>query len=169
MTNLIYHVPATTLWFVPAAAAQAEDSAFEMHNIATTVGRQSAQQDLGAAARASLFEWRAWVQFATAPVLGEIVQFWIKTSDGNYPDNDDGTGEGALSALDKTRNLHYIGAIQVDQTTANIEMVASGLVEIRARYVNIVMYNATADALTNDVDENGFSLTAVPDQIQDTV
>ena len=167
MTNLIYQSDGTALWFVPAAAAQAEDAAFEMHNIATTVGRQSAQQDLGSGARASFYHWRAWVQFATTPVVGEIVRFYVKTSDGNYPDNDDGTTEGALSAEDKLRNLHYIGAIQVDEAAADVEMVASGMIEIRARYINIVMYNATVDSLTNDVDENGFVLIPVPDQIQD--
>ena len=41
MANLVYQNPEDTIWFVPAAAAQAEDYAFEMHNIAAGAGRQT--------------------------------------------------------------------------------------------------------------------------------
>jgi len=64
------------------------------------------------------------------------------------------------------RNLHYLGSIIVDEAVADIEMVASGMVYIGARAFNVVMWNDTADALTNDVDENGFMLSPVPSEIQ---
>jgi len=171
MPNLIYVNRETTLWFVPAAAAQAEDYAFELHNLASAAGRQSAQCDLGDAARSAWYEWRAFVQFATAPVLGEHVDFYLKTAGSSdsataHPDNDDGTGEGAVSAEDKLRNLHYLGSIEVDQATQDIEMVASGIVYIPFRAFNVVVWNSSADALTNDVDENGFMLSPIPDEIQ---
>lgn len=166
MANKVYQHDETVIHFVPAAAAQAEDAAFEVHNLAAGAGRQSAQHDFGTSARASLFVWRAFVQFATAPVVAETVDIYLKTSEGTHPDNDDGTGEGAVSADDKLRNLHFIGSIVVDEAAADIEMVASGLIEIRARYVNVVFENSTADGLTNDVDENGFNLTPVPDELQ---
>lgn len=171
MPSKVYAVTETTLWFVPATAAQAEDAAFEVHNLASGAGRQSAQHDLGTAARSQLYEWRAFVQFATAPVVGEVIEIYLKTAGSSssataHPDNDDGTAEGAVSSEDKLRNLHFIGAIVVDEAAANIEMVASGLVEIRARAVQVVFWNATADGLTNDVNENGFMLTPVPDEVQ---
>jgi len=169
MANLIYQNEGTHLHAVPATAAQAEDVAFEVQSLASAAGRQSAQLDLGAGARSSLFEWRAFVQFATTPVLDEVVLIYLKTSDGVHEDNDDGTTEGAVSAIDKLKNLRFIGAIKVDQATADIEMVASSggtPIEIRARYVNVVFWNASADALTADVDENGFTLIPVPDEIQ---
>ncbi|MHC4708281.1 MAG: hypothetical protein ACYS8I_14470 [Planctomycetota bacterium] len=171
MANLIYKNPETTLWFVPATAAQAEDAAFEVHNLAAGAGRQSAQHDFGVAATARRYEWRAFVQFIATPVVGEAVRIYLKTSGSSasataHPDNDDGTTEGAVSAEDKLKNLHYIGAIIVDEAAANIEMVASGTVEIDARAINVVIWNGTADGLTNDVDENGFMLTPVPDEIQ---
>ena len=102
MSNLIYVNPEATLWFVPAAAAQAEDEAFEVHNLASGAGRQSDYLDLGVAARARRYEWRAFVQFATTPVVGEIVRIYLKTLGSSasataHPDNDDGTGEGAVS------------------------------------------------------------------------
>ena len=171
MANLEYINPETTIWFVPAAAAQAEDAAFECHNLAAAAGIQSAHLDLGVAAHSGWYEWRAFVQFATTPVLGEVIKIYLKTSGSSasataHPDNDDGTGAGAVSAVDKLNNLLYLGCIVVDQATADIEMVASGIVFIGARGINIVFWNASADALTNDVDENGFLLTPIPAEVQ---
>jgi hypothetical protein len=171
MANLVYRNRETTLWFVPATAAQAEDAAFEVHNLATSAGRQSAQHDLGEGAIAGWYEWRAFVQFATAPVVGEQVDIYLKTAGSSaaattHPDNDDGTTEGAVSASDKLKNLKWLGCILVDEAVANIEMVASGFVYIAARALQVVFWNSTADGLTNDVDENGFMLSPVPDEVQ---
>lgn len=171
MANLLYKNSEASLWFVPAAAAQAEDYAFEIHNIAAAAGRQSAAADLGVGAISGWYEWRAFVQFATTPVLKETVDFYLKTMGSSasataHPDNDDGTGSAAVSAIAKLDNLKYLGSIVVDEAVADIEMVASGFVYIYARGFNIVMWNASADALTNDVDENGFYLTPVPSEIQ---
>jgi len=171
MANLIYRNRETTLWFVPAAAAQAEDAAFEVHNLASGAGRQSAQYDLGEGAVSALYEWRAFVQFATAPVVSETVDIYLKRAGSSaaattHPDNDDGVAEGAVSAENKLNNLQWIGCITVDETVADVEMVASGEVFITARAVQVVFWNSTADALTNDVDENGFMLSPVPMEIQ---
>lgn len=171
MANLIYQNSETTLWFVPATAAQAEDYAFEMYNIGSGAGVQSAQWDRGVAAVPAVYEWCAFVQFATAPVLGETVDFYLKpmgtsASATAHPANDDGTGAGAVSAADKLRNLQWIGSIVVDEAVQDIEMVARGSVFLTARAYNVVMWNATADALTNDVDENGFFMTPIPNEIQ---
>ena len=100
------------------------------------------------------------------PAVGAQIKIYLKTSDGSHPDNDDGTGEMALSSVNKLKNLIYLGSIIVDEAAANVEMVKSGSIEIDARYVNVVYYNATTVATTNDVDENGFILTAVPDELQ---
>ncbi len=171
MPNLIYQNSETTIWFVPATAAQAEDYAFEMHNIAAGAGRQSAHWDRGVGAVPAIYAWRAFIQFIANPVIPETVDFYLKTSGSDasatiHPDNDDGTGSIAVSAEDKLNNLHYLGSIVVDEAVQDMEMVASGTVYITARGVNIVMWNSTVDALTNDVDENGFYLTPVPDEIQ---
>lgn len=171
MPNLIYRNRENTKWFVPATAAQAEDAAFEVDGLASGAGHQSAQLDLGESAVSRIYEWRAFVQFATAPVVGEVVRIYLKTAGDDsaattHPDNDDGTSDGAVSAEDKLKNLHRIGSIIVDEASANIEMVASGTIEISARAVQVVFWNATADALTSDVDENGFMLSPVPDEVQ---
>ena len=171
MANLIYKNPETTIWFVPATATQAEDAAFECHNLAAAAGVQSAQYDFGVEATAGWYEWRAFVQFATTPVLGEKVDIYLKSAGSSasataHPQNDDGTSASAVSAADKLRNLQLIGVLVVDETTADIEMVASGYVFIAARAIQVVFQNSTADALTNDVNENGFMLTPVPMEVQ---
>lgn len=171
MANLIYQNPETTIWFVPATAAQAEDAAFECHNLATLAGRQSAQYDRGVGATAAWFECVAFVQFATTPVLKETIDVYLKyagtsASATAHPANDDGTTEGAVSAVNKVDNLHYIGSIIVDEAVADVEMVMRKMVFVPARALQVVFWNASADALTNDVDENGFFMTPIPDEIQ---
>ena len=171
MANLIYRNRETTLWFVPATASQAEDAAFEVHNLSASAGRQSAQLDLGEDAVAGWYEWRAFVQFADTPVVGEHIGIYLKTAGSSaaattHPDNDDGTSEGAVSAADKLSNLHWVGNIVVDEAAADVEMAASGFIYIAARAVQVVFWNFTADALTNDVDENGFMLSPVPSEVQ---
>lgn len=171
MANLIYQNPEATIWFVPATATQAEDAAFECHNLAASAGRQSAQYDRGVAATPALYEWCAFVQFATTPVLDEQVDIYLKPAGTSasataHPSNDDGTSEGAVSAEDKLKNLLYLGSIRVDEAVADIEMVKRGEIFLTCRAFQVVFWNATADALTNDDDENGFFMTPVPDEIQ---
>ena len=171
MANLIYQNPETTIWFVPATATQAEDAAFEVHNLASSAGRQSAQYDGGVGATPSLYEFCAFVQFATTPVLGETVDVYLKFAGSSdsataHPANDDGTSESAVSSDDKLRNLQWICSITVDEAVADVEMVARGVVFIPSRAFQVVFWNRTADALTNDVNENGFYLTPIPEEIQ---
>lgn len=166
MASKIYQVRETTLFFVPAAAAQAETQIFELDSLGAGAGVQSAIHDLAETARAGWYEWRAFLQFATTPVLDENVAFAIKTAGSSlasttHPDNDDGTTAGAVSAVEKFEVLHQIGSVVVDEAAANIEMVASGLVWIAARSIQIAAWNYSVDALTTDVDENGFFLSPV--------
>lgn len=171
MANLIYRNRETTLFFVPAAAAQAETKAFECHNIATGVGRQSAIHDLGEGAIAQAYDWRAFAQFAETPIVGQTIDYFLKTAGSSlasttHPDNSLGTTEGTITDINRLKNLHYLGSIIVDVATINIEMVASGRIILPWRAFQVVMWNATADLITNDVDENGFFMSPVPPEIQ---
>jgi hypothetical protein len=98
-------------------------------------------------------------------VVGEAVRVYLKTSDGTSPDNDDGTGDIAVSAADKLRNLRQIGAIVIDENAA-VPMVASGFIEVAARYVAPLFWNGTANSLSATAADFGFSLTPVPDEAQ---
>lgn len=162
MANLIYqNEEAEITWL-----ASGGDNVLTLTSVGAGAGRQGALHDFGVGARAYLFVWRAWVKFATTPVVGDQVQVYLKTSDGTHPDNDDGAGDAAVSAEDKLKNLDLIGQIIVDEASTTPEFVASGVVQIPERSVGPVFWNASADALSGTAGDHGFSLTPVPAEIQ---
>jgi hypothetical protein len=117
-----------------------------------------------------VFVWRFFCQFQTNPVVGDQVEVYLKT--GGYPlptryDNDDGTGNLALSSVDKLLNLRFLAALLVDQAATGAIMSVGGQVEIPDRFVMPVIYNRTVDQLVAVNNLNGFSLTAVPDALVD--
>lgn len=163
MTSKVYMLPETAIPFNSASTPS-----FTPTSLATVSGHQSGQYDFGTSARAYIFNWRAYVQFATAPVVGETIDIYIKTSDGTHIDNDDGTTDAAVSSIDKLKNLTYIGSITVDETTADLEMSTSGTVELTHRYFQVVFWNATVDSLTATATEHGFILEPIAAQGQAT-
>lgn len=161
MVNKVYQHDETAInWLSSGGSA-----AFTPTTLGSGAGRQGAHYDFGTSARARRFYWRAWLKPGGTRVVGQPVYIYLKTSDGTRHDNDDGTGDIALSALDKTRNLRMLGVIEIDENAA-VEMVASGEIEISARYGAPIFYNATANALSATAADFGFSLTPVPDEIQ---
>ena len=139
-------------------------------SLAAGAGRQSAQHDFTDSARAYIYRWRAWCSFTTDPVVGETVDWYYKSglTASTILDNADGTGDIALSSVDKLKNLHYIGSIVVDEAAAATVFVASGTIAIHERFINIVCYNDTADALSATALDMGFSLTPLSIQGQAT-
>lgn len=167
--NKVYQHDEATLAYLPAS--QAEDTIFELDSLASGAGIQSAHRDLSTSARAATYAWRCFVQFATAPVLDETVDFYIKSSGDDaaattHPDNDDGTTAGSVSSVNKLKNLTFLGSVIVDETAANVEMVASGAVYLPHRGFNLVAWNTSADGLTTDETENGCLITPIPIEIQ---
>lgn len=165
MTSKVYVLPEDPITF----KATGGTVVFAPTTLATLNGWQSAQHNFGRTARPYQFNWRAYVKFDTAPVLGETVDIYLKTSDGTHADNDDLTTSSAVSAEDKLKNLQYIGSITVDQdVVADIEMVASGTVTITHQYVQVVFWNATVDSLSDVAADNGFILEPIVAQGQAT-
>lgn len=163
MANLIYNQPETAITW----AASGGDNTLTLTSLTAGAGRQGALDDFGATtARSRRYVWRAWVKFATTPVVDEIIRIYAKTGDGTHRDNDDGTGDAAVSDSNKLKNLTQIGAIIVDEASSTPEFSASGEIEISAREFAPVFWNATADALSGTAGDHGFSLTPVPDEIQ---
>lgn len=162
MANLVYSLPETAISWRDSGG----DELLTLTSVASGAGRQGAEHDYGAAAKSRLYDWRAFVQMATTPVVDEIIRIYMKTGDGTHYDNDDGVGDIAVSAEDKLKNLVQIGSIVIDEATADLEFSASGKIVLDSRYVMPVFWNATADALTATAAEHGFDLVPVPDQIQ---
>ena len=162
MVNKVYQHDETAVTWQDTSGTEA----MTLNNLATVSGRQGALHDFGTAARAAKFAWRAFCQFATTPAVGERVDIYLKTSDGTKPDNDDGTGDAAVSAEDKLKNLSQIGSIIVDEGATGVVMVDSGVVSIGARYAAPVFWNASADNLVATNNLNGFILTPIPPEVQ---
>jgi len=162
MPNKVYTIPETALVWKSTGG----DELLTLTSLAADAGRQGALHDFGVTARAFEFTWRAWVKMATAPVVGEIIEVWWKTSDGTNPDNDDGTGDIALSSGDKLRNLVPIGCISIDEASTTPVFVASGTLFMPHRHGGPVFYNRTADALSATAADHGFSITPIPSEIQ---
>ncbi len=144
------------------------DQLFTPTSLANGAGHQGARHDLyGALGAASdRYEWRLAFQLTGTPTVGDNVRVYLATWDegGGRGDNDDGTGDIAVSAEDKLRNLHWIGNVQVDEAVV-VETVGSGIVTIISRYVSPVVWNeAIAWSATATVFE--FSLTPVPPESQ---
>jgi len=166
MPNKVYQHDETTLVWTSSGG----DYALTATSLATVTGRQGAMADLGSAARARRYAWRAYVKFSTTPVVGEVVYVYLKTGSGATagarPDNDDGTGDIAVSSIDKLKNLQLIGPIIVDEAATGVEMVASGEIWLPHRWVAPVLWNATVDTLSATGTDIGFELTPIPDEIQ---
>src|SRR6056300_667358 len=142
------------------------DYTLDLGSLAPDGVRVGAQGDLGAAPRADQYMFKFVVNgFDTAPVVGETVDLYIATSDGNFVDGDVGTADAAGFTADLP-NLMYLGSASVQTTTASDNLIISGLVNIPFRYVSPVVHNNTADALLGTSDAHKFILTPVPPEVQ---
>ncbi len=162
MANLIFQNEGTIISWKDSGGTLVITS----NNLAAGAGRQGARHDFGTGARSPRFAWRLGVEFETQPVVGEVVRIYAKTSDGTDPDNDDGTGDAAVSAEDKLKNLTQIGSLIVDEAVVDVQMAASGFILLPHRYFQPVIWNATADNLQATDNINVFTLTPVPFEVQ---
>lgn len=160
--NSILQLLATAITWLSTGGS----AAFTPTSLGTVAGRQGAYYDLGTAARPRRFSWRAWLKPGATRVVGEIVEIYLLAGDGTHYDNDDGTGDIAVSARDKLRNAGPpIGTVEIDENAA-VDMGASGIVEIGARYVAPVFWNATANTLSGTTTDYGFALTPIEDEVE---
>ena len=162
MPNLVHQNEGTILSWKDSGG----DYVMSLQNLATVSGQQGARHDFGVAARSPRFAWRLGVEFETQPVLNEFIGIYAKTSDGTDPDNDDGTGDAAVSAEDKLSNLSRIGTLLVDEAIVDVQMAKSGIILLPHRYFQPVVWNFTVDSLQNTANINVFTLTPVPFEIQ---
>lgn len=162
MANKIYGAPESAVTF----KASGGDVTFTPQNVSSGAGRISAQWDRGAGSKPTVYVWRAVTKAAAALAVGVALEIYFATSDGTSVDGNQGTADAAFTSSDKRRNVKYVGAVISDSTSNGEVQVASGLVEIRSRYVSVVWWNALGQALTNTAGDHTFSLTPVPDEVQ---
>lgn len=164
MANAVYTKAGTSVQWTDSTG----DLAMTLQNLAAGAGRQGAQKDWGVltTARETLYHFRLLVQFETAPVVGEQVELYWKSGDGTDYDNDDGTGDIALSSTDKLKNLNLLGILIVDEAAADVDMSIQGYFRDLNQYGMPVVYNNTADNLQNTANVGFVTVTPVFEEIQ---
>ena len=161
MANKIYTISETAVVWAVGGTPD-----LDLGGLAADAVRVGQQKDFGASARAFEFDWHFFMDgFDTAPVVGENVNIYLAFSDGTNVDGNVGTADaaGATVALP---NLHQIGSVIVQTTTAGDNLIASGHLQIFARYVSVVIHNNTADALLGTADAHTFKLIPTPPEVQ---
>ena len=161
MPNKIYQLQETAITWLASGGTYA----FTPTSLGSAAGRQGAYGDLGTTSRGRWFAYRAWLKPGGTRVVGEYIEVCLTTGDGTRYDNDDGTGDIAVSSVDKLRNLRRLRPIIVDENAA-VEMGSSGYVFIEQRYVAPVFWNRSANTLSSTAGDFGFSLTPIPDEVQ---
>ena len=161
MANKVYQPQETAVTWKASGGSEL----FTPTSLASGAGRQGAHHDFTVGSVGRRFAWRAWIVPGGTRVVGEVIEVYLKTSDGTTPDNDDGTGDIAVSAGDKRRNLRLLGVIQIDENAA-VPMAVSGEVTLLHRYGAPVFWNRTANSLSSTAADFGFSMIAVPDEVQ---
>lgn len=162
MATKVYGARETAIVFKSSGG----DAAFTPTSLANAAGRVSAQYDRGATSKPTIYIWRARTKLNVSPTVGAILSVYLATSDGTDADGELGTTDAALPAADRRRNLTLIGVIQADEASTTRSMNASGLVEIRERYVQVVWYNEFGQALSGTAGDHQVTLTPAPDELQ---
>ncbi len=165
MANLVHQNEGTILTWKDSGGTYVMTLDF----LASGAGRQGARHDFGVGARSPRFAWRLGVEFdsTTPPVVGDRLGIFAKTGSTDFMDNDDDdTGDAAVSAEDKLRNLSQIGSLYVDETAADVKMSKGGFIILPHRYFQPVVWNYTADSLDTTSNSSIFTLSPVPLEVQ---
>ncbi len=161
MANKIYVARETAVTWTDSSG----DLVMTLTNLAAGAVRVGARKDWGAGSTPEWYEWRASVNFETAPVVGQTVNFYLATSDGVCADGEVGTGDAA-GDVDHLKNMHFIGSVVVTSVADSHLMTASGICRIATRYVSPVVHNNTVDNLKNNPNQSEFTLTPIPVEVQ---
>lgn len=157
-------VPGTALTFADAAQTPTGGT-FTLTGLATGAGQYSARYDKGVGAKSSWWGWRCHAQLTGTNVVGDVIEWYVSTSDGGNAQGQLGTTAAALTT-DKRKNLTLIGVLVVDQTTTNTTMTASGYVEIKERYFSMAVWNATSLNFTSSTSVHGCTMTPLDLEVQ---
>lgn len=148
----------------------------DLTSLAALAARQSAKVDLGAT-RAPLYSVFAAIEFATAPVVGETIDFyWSPSPSVTAATANAGGASGADAAYDgysanladSLKQLEFIGSLVLTvQATTTVQFGLIGLLVPRLRYGSLIVVNSSAaDNLLADAVEMGVLLHPIVEAIQ---
>lgn len=142
------------------------DVVLNVQNLANNAGAFSAQLNLGASPRPSVYKWRAHTKIPSAPTANTTIDIYAIWGDNSNNTNVDGGYNNAGGALANKQNLKPIGQIVVEAASANIVLDSSGLVTIPSQFVQIAWFNNSGQALANTNTDHLFILESMADDIQ---
>lgn len=132
-----------------------DDVAWTMDSQANAGGQQSAFHDQGAegTARPLFWQYRIVTQAQATPTVNNALRCFLKTSNGTYADNSDGTTDTDVTSINKLLNLEPLNSPIVDEAAANVMFVRGGMIPIPHRYFGVVGWNAMGATVTADEAE----------------
>ena len=162
MANEILIKEKTTLTFDTTTTP-----ALTLTSLGSAAGRVSAIKDLGAATYPRRYVWRLKTKFASAPAEGRVIEVYIAYSNdasGTIQDGAVGTANAALSSVNQRFMCQLVGhAYCRNVTTA---LYTSGVFEIRGRYISVVVYNDTDQALSGTAGDHKIELMPIAEEVQ---
>jgi hypothetical protein len=148
----------------------------DLTSLAATAARQSDKFDFGAT-RARKYSMTAALEWATAPVAGEVVDFYLAFSPSATAANanpggvsgSDAAYAGYSSNLDDSlKQLTFIGSFTLTvQATGTVQIATIGVFSTLNRYATLIVDNgSSADNLHNDGVEMSVLIEPIVDESQ---
>lgn len=163
MANKVYANPETAI----EAEGSGGTITLTLASLANGAGRISGQHDRGSGAKPTIYRWQGRFRANVNPAVGAVVRLYLVTADdGTYVDGDFGTADAAVSSENDFLNALQLGVAIADAASTTKDFVASGLVEIRSRYISLGVWNALGQALNGTSGDHEVRLTPYGDEIQ---
>lgn len=135
-------------------------------SLASGSGRQGAYHDFGTAALARRGKLRVFLKPGATRVVGELIGIYWLSGDGTHYDNDDGTGDIAVSSIDKLRNPTFLGYIEIDENAAVDMSIVIPDFLVPERYGAPLLWNYTANSLSATATDFGADFEPMADENQ---
>jgi hypothetical protein len=149
--------------------ASGGDVALTLTSLANNAGRKGVAFDFGSQFAGNVFPDVVRVElfctFATAPTAGNAVRvFWASSRDNTVWDGALTNADEAFSDLDVIVQLHFVGALLVNDVTTTQR--ASWLYRPPARYGFPLVYNAAGQNFNATAADHGLNVTPIITQYQ---
>jgi len=149
--------------------ASGGDAALTLTSLANNTGRKGVAFDFGSQFTGGVFtdivRIELFCAFATAPTAGAAVRvFWASSRDNTNWDGALTNADEASSDLDVISQLHFVGALLVNDATTSQR--SSWIFRLPARYGFPLVYNAAGQAFSATAADHGINVTPLITQYQ---
>lgn len=160
MTTQILQVQGTTKTWLNTGG----DETLTLTSVGNSAGRKGTSCDWGAS-----FPQRLRVQLKTScgssPTAGNTIEVWWASSyDGSVFDGNLADADAAASDTDVIAQLHFVGALPVDNVTTI--QYGSWVFMNPSRYGFPVVFNRSGQTLGSTASDHGIYITPLIDEIQ---